>query len=524
VLRRPRIGVTGGIVLATVLIVTLEIGLIGMSGSDVNPLHVARAQAAAANSPPDTTIDCDNDDDASGDIGEIAECLTAAGQQFVLDNSDLILYGALGLAIGVGVIVLAPGVPPLIFATAAVPELTVGILGLLGLDGATIGILIGEIQDPSLRARAAAQTGDIALPAPVAVTLPSDATVIRRCPRAKSPAMCRRIARAARAYLLSLARTSSVVSALGLTIRRLHGGGTDPGRQTGTAKVLELRLLDALTAQQAAARAFARVLRGAHVNVRLSAAKVRTALAALASLKNVPRPLVARLLRQLGISEPRLKALIRTTAARAGVAGHPFDLVKALERPLATGGLRASYNSLTVVELARIVAQLGYEKRIAQADTLELVNDALVAQRACSPLQRRGPMTKFLADVRAHVRGPYALFLRQAAAPLFGNHAYPGNKPPTAAFTPLQRTSGVSPGHPLHAIFRDISDDKADGGDVGCLQWDFGDPASGASNVSFVRNPTHDYAQPGTYTVTLTAIDDDGFASDVQTGTVTATP
>jgi PKD repeat protein len=133
-------------------------------------------------------------------------------------------------------------------------------------------------------------------------------------------------------------------------------------------------------------------------------------------------------------------------------------------------------------------------------------------------------MNKFVADVRAGVSGPYAQFLQEAAVPLFGNHAYPKNKPPTAGFTPLNRTSGVSPGHPLHAIFYETSDDKSDGGDVGCWEWDFGDPASGASNVSFLRNPTHDYVAPGTYTVTLTAIDDDGFGSNTKTGLVTATP
>jgi large repetitive protein len=35
--------------------------------------------------------------------------------------------------------------------------------------------------------------------------------------------------------------------------------------------------------------------------------------------------------------------------------------------------------------------------------------------------------------------------------------------------------------------------------------WNFGDPASGAANTSTLANPTHVYAAPGTYTVTLTA-------------------
>ena len=37
--------------------------------------------------------------------------------------------------------------------------------------------------------------------------------------------------------------------------------------------------------------------------------------------------------------------------------------------------------------------------------------------------------------------------------------------------------------------------------------WDFGDPASGADNSSTMANPTHYYATPGVYTVTMTAND-----------------
>jgi gliding motility-associated-like protein len=37
--------------------------------------------------------------------------------------------------------------------------------------------------------------------------------------------------------------------------------------------------------------------------------------------------------------------------------------------------------------------------------------------------------------------------------------------------------------------------------------WDFGDPSSGADNTSTLANPTHYYAAPGVYTVTMTAND-----------------
>jgi gliding motility-associated-like protein len=38
------------------------------------------------------------------------------------------------------------------------------------------------------------------------------------------------------------------------------------------------------------------------------------------------------------------------------------------------------------------------------------------------------------------------------------------------------------------------------------ITWDFGDPASGADNVSNQRNPSHQFSQPGTYTVKVTTL------------------
>jgi gliding motility-associated-like protein len=45
--------------------------------------------------------------------------------------------------------------------------------------------------------------------------------------------------------------------------------------------------------------------------------------------------------------------------------------------------------------------------------------------------------------------------------------------------------------------------------------WDFGDPASGASNVSKLQNPAHIYATPGNYTVTLTIMELSGCQSTI---------
>ena len=45
--------------------------------------------------------------------------------------------------------------------------------------------------------------------------------------------------------------------------------------------------------------------------------------------------------------------------------------------------------------------------------------------------------------------------------------------------------------------------------------WNFGDPQSGAANGSTERNPSHQYAAPGTYTVTLTVTDANGLTGTV---------
>ena len=67
---------------------------------------------------------------------------------------------------------------------------------------------------------------------------------------------------------------------------------------------------------------------------------------------------------------------------------------------------------------------------------------------------------------------------------------------PSASFTfaPDAPVSGV----PIH-----FTDGSA--GEPTVWTWNFGDPRSGASNASTMRNPNHTYSSPGTYTVTLAA-------------------
>jgi PKD repeat protein len=70
-----------------------------------------------------------------------------------------------------------------------------------------------------------------------------------------------------------------------------------------------------------------------------------------------------------------------------------------------------------------------------------------------------------------------------------------------AAFSPVAnfgfKPSSPSPGQPVQFL------DSSTGGPT-AWSWNFGDPGSGASNTSTVQNPTHVFALPGVYTVTLT--------------------
>jgi PKD repeat protein len=56
-------------------------------------------------------------------------------------------------------------------------------------------------------------------------------------------------------------------------------------------------------------------------------------------------------------------------------------------------------------------------------------------------------------------------------------------------------------------------------------EWNFGDPGSGINNSSTLQNPTHSYANPGTYTVQLTTWSNNGCESTVsKTITISAEP
>src|SRR4051794_27448827 len=251
-------GVVRGIVLATCLTVALEVGFLGLNGVDVNPLHIGTAQAQAAQAPaaagdfpPDQSIDCDNDTDGGTDFGESAECLANSATSWISANQDLIFYSLAGLAVGVAIIGFSVALAPEIFVSAGL-VLALGdtsqvavwgaLWGYTGLMSAATAALFGSICTPRCvaprsRVRLASPTSDIALPVAIAARVPGVHRIVKACRHGRSRAVCRRVLLAARAYGLSLRQTASVSGALAVTVRRLGNAGTDPGRQTGTAKV-----------------------------------------------------------------------------------------------------------------------------------------------------------------------------------------------------------------------------------------------------------------------------------------------
>ncbi len=74
----------------------------------------------------------------------------------------------------------------------------------------------------------------------------------------------------------------------------------------------------------------------------------------------------------------------------------------------------------------------------------------------------------------------------------------------------------------LPVFFNDLSQANGGGQIIGWA-WDFGDVNSGTGNFSSLSNPTHIYAQPGTYIVALTVTTSNG-CTDTYTSTVSILP
>ncbi len=115
--------------------------------------------------------------------------------------------------------------------------------------------------------------------------------------------------------------------------------------------------------------------------------------------------------------------------------------------------------------------------------------------------------TRFATALTASYQNPIRINLTrcpggigQDAASYTGTRASPLPGPPVARFAAASDPASTS------ATFTDQSQPGGAGAAIVKWNWSFGDPSS-PDDTSTQRNPTHHFAGPGTYTVTLTVTD-----------------
>lgn len=164
----------------------------------------------------------------------------------------------------------------------------------------------------------------------------------------------------------------------------------------------------------------------------------------------------------------------------------------------------------------------GYEVAGAFGETCPDRPDAAGAElRAVAPAY---PGEDGRVTLTAERRGPVciAVWSRDRfgtlSAPASIRAEITGNADPFAAFT----LAGDAPVPGVPVVFADGSGDPENA--LTAWAWDFGDPGSGAANTSGERNPSHTYAAPGTYTVTLRVTDDGGATAETSQEVVVEAP
>jgi hypothetical protein len=291
------------------------------------------------------------------------------------------------------------------------------------------------------------------------------------------------------------------------------------GADGAALKAYSGELAQALKAQDGAGSKLAALVRRAHVDVHFSAPELRALRRGLANLRGLPSWLVARLRRD-SFDPAQIKATLTAQLSKTKVK--PFDLTALLRRRTPTTGLVASYQSVSLSDLAQLVDALTAQGVLSQPLNIVFNDDLQRSQLACSATQRTAAVAQFISDAATKVSGPYSTMLQFAARPLLTYHPPAGNTPPSSAFSFYPTSGSVSAGSNQVSFFNSSTD--PDGGQVVCYSWDFGDPSSGAANTSADQNPTHTYAGGGTYTVTLTVTDNDGFATGSSAQQVTVGP
>ncbi len=90
---------------------------------------------------------------------------------------------------------------------------------------------------------------------------------------------------------------------------------------------------------------------------------------------------------------------------------------------------------------------------------------------------------------------------------------YTGNATSAIPALPLAAFSTQVNGATHSASFANTSLSAPGGAQIVSIQWNFGDPASGAGDTSTEATPSHQFSGPGIYTVTLTVTDANGLSS-----------
>ena len=103
----------------------------------------------------------------------------------------------------------------------------------------------------------------------------------------------------------------------------------------------------------------------------------------------------------------------------------------------------------------------------------------------------------------------YNLFSVSYVSTLMCTQLQTGSAVVTVNPLPTVNFSATAPTCETRVInFNDLS--AANAGVLNTWAWNFGDPASGANNTSALQNPTHTFAAPGTYSVSLQVTTDKG--------------
>lgn len=361
---------------------------------------------------------------------------------------------------------------------------------------------------------------------PLAQALPPPKRLMARCihVRRRFRPGCRSLATATLQYARDVAQVASLSEVMAVASNRYATsrqlGATKPaGGQLAALKAYSGELAVALASENAQGAKLARLVKRRHLDVRFSARELRRLRRGLTNLKGLPKWLIARLR-----AESFDPAQIRATLAKQ-LAGKPVrstDLVALLRRRIPTAGLSANYQSMSLSDLAQLIDTLTTQGVLSQQLNIVFNDDLQRANLACSPAGRIAAVNQFISDAATKVSGPYSALLQVAAQPLRSYHAPAHNTPPVSAFIFSPSSPSVSAGSNQVSFFSSASD--PDGGHVACYSWNFGDPGSGSADASSEANPTHTYATPGSYTVTLTVTDDDGFATGTSQQQVTVSP